>query len=88
MNNAHLCDFHQRMPMSQAQSLEIKGDVTLNSAQVFPGGMGGSMGFPQIGMVVPNVQPIQPAFGGNVSFGYPSAPPSISIPSYPVGFFF
>ena len=35
--------------MYSAQSVQVKGDISLESVQVYAGGMGGSMGFPQMG---------------------------------------
>jgi hypothetical protein len=35
--------------MNLAQLLEVKGDVTLESAQVYPGGMSGPTSFPHMG---------------------------------------
>jgi hypothetical protein len=71
VNNTHLCEFYQRAPMYMAQLVEIKGDINLESVQIYPGSgsMGGDMGF------VPS--PPQPSFGGdfNAGFGFPSAPP-------------
>jgi len=81
--------------MYLAQLVEVKGDINLESVQVYPGSgstdfppsMGGDMGYcpppPQpsfggnVGYCPP---PPQPTFGGdvNVSFGFPSAPPSIT----------
>ncbi len=112
MNNTHSCEFYQRTPMYLAQLVEVKGDINLESVQVYPGSgstgfppsMGGDMGYcpppPQpafgggMGYCPPPHQPSfggdmgycppppQPAFGGdvNVSFGFPSAPPSITPP--------
>ncbi len=98
MNNSHLCEFRHRLPLNSAQLLQIKGDVTLESAQVYPGGMGGSMGFPHMGGHMPFGQPPQVSFnpgsgynpgsGFTPGFGFPSAPPVIPTPSFPVGLFF
>ncbi|UJR28951.1 hypothetical protein I4U23_010168 [Adineta vaga] len=106
VNNSHVCEFYQRTPMHLAQQVEIKGDVTLESVQVYSGsgsmgfppsmgmgmGMGGNMGFcppppPSSSSFggdfayCPPPPPAQPAFGGdfNAGFGFPSAPPSISV---------
>jgi hypothetical protein len=73
--------------MYLAQLVEVKGDINLESVQVYSGSgsMGGDMGYcppppPQstfgddMGYCPP---PPQPAFGGdfNTSYGFPSAPP-------------
>jgi hypothetical protein len=91
VNNAHLCHFHQRIPMYTANLLEIKGDISLEAAQVYPGGMGSSMGFPpQMETGMPYVQPPQVNFstgGFNANFGFPTAPPVVTTTSFPVGFF-
>ena len=77
--------------MHLAQQVEVKGELTLESVQVysgsgsmgFPGAMGG-MGFcpPPPSFVgdmgfCPPPPPSQPAFGGDFGpgFGFPSAPP-------------
>jgi len=80
IDNSHVCEFRQRVPLYAAQILEVKGDIQLESAQVYPGGMGGSMNFP--GM---NASFTPVGFGGNVGgfnmgFGQPPAP---SV--YPMG---
>ncbi len=87
MNNSHVCEFNQRIPLHSAQTLEVKGDISLESAQVQPG-MGG---YPHMGMNVPFVQPPSASFGGagahfNVNFGFPSAPSVPPVPSYSVSF--
>jgi hypothetical protein len=73
--------------MYLAQLVEVKGEITLESVQVYGGGMG-SANFPQMGMNMSyNPPPPQPSFGGgfNVGYGFPSAPPAMAIPSFPVG---
>lgn len=63
--------------MHLAQMVEVKGDVTLDSVQVFPGQ--GAMGFPPaMGM---GFAPPPPSFGGDMGFCPP--PPQ---PSYGGGF--
>lgn len=88
MNNSHFCEFRQRTSIYSAQLLEVKGDISLDSAQVSSAGMGGGMGYPQMGMGMPFVQPSAPAFGAgavNISYSpYPPAQPFPSVPSYPV----
>ncbi|CAF1231099.1 unnamed protein product [Adineta ricciae] len=91
INNSHVCEFYQRAPMHLAQQVEVKGELTLESVQVysgsgsmgFPGAMGG-MGFcpppPSFGGDMgfcPPPPTSQPAFGGDFGpgFGFPSAPP-------------
>jgi len=88
VNNSHLCEFRQRTPMYLAQLLEIKGDINLESAQVYPGGMSGPTSFPHMGGHMPFVQPPQATFGGsgfNVGFGFPSVSPVVPIPSFSMG---
>jgi len=87
VNNAHVCEFYQRAPMYSAQLVEVKGDINLESVQVYSGGS--SMGFPPsmgggMGFCPP---PPQPAFGGdfNVGFGFPSAPPTMGPPPFAGG---
>lgn len=101
MNNAHFCEFRLRTAMHLAQTLEVKGDINLESAQVYPA-MGASMNFPNMGGQIPFVQPSfpQPSFpqptfpqpfggsGVNVNFGFPSAPPAAVVTSFPVSFIF
>ncbi|CAF0895059.1 unnamed protein product [Rotaria sp. Silwood1] len=69
-NNNHICEFYQRIPMYLAQLVEVKGDINLESVQVYPGSgsMGGEMGF---------CPPPQPCSGGDFVAGFdlPSAPP-------------
>jgi hypothetical protein len=90
--------------MHLAQLLEVKGDVTLESAQVYPGGMGGPTSFPHMGghthrgghthaggHHMPFVQPPVAPFGGSgfpSSFGIPSVPHIVPTPSFPVGLYF
>ena len=78
--------------MHLAQVVEVKGDITLESVQVYSGAgsislpgavsfstsMGGGMGF------VP--PPTQPPYGGDFGsgFGFPSAPPSTFMPPFAV----
>lgn len=90
MNNSYFCEFRARTPIHLAQVVEVKGDISLESAQVF-GGMGGHVPFVQPGFPQPSFQPSftpTPPFGAgvNISYGYPSAPPS--VPSFPVINFF
>ena len=66
--------------MYLAQLVEVKGDINLESVQVYPGS--GSMSFPppmggNMGFCPP---PPQPTYGGdfNAGFGFPSAPPLIT----------
>ncbi|CAF0749374.1 unnamed protein product [Adineta steineri] len=73
VNNGHVCEFYHRSPMHLAQQVEIKGDVTLESVQVYPGT--GPMGFPPMGGDMAFAPPSFPsAFGGNPGFCPP--PPS------------
>jgi hypothetical protein len=74
------------MPMQVAQFVEVKGDISLESVQVYPGS--GSMGFPQMmggnmGFMPSQPPPPQPSFGGDFNagggFGFPSAPPAFSV---------
>lgn len=85
VNNARLGEFHQRVPLYSAQILEVKGDIQLESAQVFAGGFGGGMGsFPGMNVTV-NPGGFGMGMGGmNMNFGFPSAPPSIPTPSFSV----
>ena len=77
MNNTHICEFYQRTSMYMAQLVEVKGDINLESVQVYSGS--GSMNFPPTmgGDFAYCPPPPQPAFGGdfNAGFGFPSAPP-------------
>jgi hypothetical protein len=63
--------------MYMAQLVEVKGDINLESVQVYSGS--GPMNFPPTmgGDFAYCPPPQQPAFGGdfNVGFGFPSAPP-------------
>ncbi len=106
--------------MYLAQLVEVKGDINLESVQVYPGSgstsfpsaMGGDMGYcppppsqpsfggdmgycppppsqPSFGGDMgycPPPPPSQPAFGGdfNASFGFPSAPPQITLAPFAV----
>jgi len=89
--------------MHLAQIVEVKGEINLESVQVYPGGMGASMNFPQMGVNIPFGQPPQMGFnmpfgqppqvsfgagGFNAGFGFPSAPPVVPTPSFPVRSFF
>ncbi|CAF0886370.1 unnamed protein product [Rotaria sordida] len=94
VNNSHFCEYHQRAPMHLAQLVEVKGDISLESVQVYSGGMGNPMGFPSMGGNMQFGQPSfgqpsfgQPSFGGgfNTGFGFPSAPPVVATPSFPMG---
>ncbi|CAF0929385.1 unnamed protein product [Rotaria sordida] len=70
VNNTHICDFYQRTPMYLAQLVEVKGDINLESVQVYPGSgsMGSGMGY---------CPPPPPSAGRDfiVESGFPSAPP-------------
>lgn len=83
----HLCEFYQRIPMYIAQLVEVKGNINLESCQVFGGGMGAPFGFSQTGANAPFGQP---SFGGgmNMGFGFPSAPSPMPTPSFSVSFVF
>lgn len=72
----HVGEFYQRIPLYSANLVEVKGDISLESVQVFAGGMGGSMGFPQMGVNM-SMGPPQMGGGFNVGFGFPSAPPAV-----------
>lgn len=84
--------------MQLAQLVEVKGDINLESVQVYSGQgstgfappppMGGNMGFappPPMGGNM-GFAPLPPAFGGdfNPGFGFPSAPPMSVAPSFMV----
>jgi hypothetical protein len=81
--------------MYLAQTVEVKGDINLEAVHVYSAGMGGpmggsmggQMGFPNMGV---NMSFGQPSFGGgfNPGFGFPSAPPVVSVTSFPVRFSF
>lgn len=74
LNNLHIGEFHHRLPMQMGQLVEIKGDLTLESAQVVPSQMGFG-GFPQMGGPQMSFNPFPQgnfsAGGMNVSFGGP-----------------
>ena len=60
--------------MHTAQVLEVKGDISLDSAQVTPPGMGG-MGYPSTGMGYPSTGMAYPSTGmayPSTGMGYPS----------------
>ncbi|CAF2033575.1 unnamed protein product [Rotaria magnacalcarata] len=89
VNNSHVCEFYQRVPMYLAQLVQVKGDINLESVQVYGGGMGSSMNIPPMGANMPFGQPSfgQPSFGqpsfGQPSFGQPSfGQPSFGQPSF------
>ncbi len=77
MNNTHICEFYQRMPMYLAQLVQVKGEISLESVQVYPGSgtvgfptsMGGDMGY------YPSPPP-QPSFGGDLDYCPPPPQPS------------
>lgn len=87
VNNSHICEFYQRVPMYLANLVEVKGDINLESVQVVPGGMGGSMGFPGMGVNMSFGMTPQAPFGGgmNVGFGFPSAPCPPPAASFSMG---
>jgi hypothetical protein len=79
VNNTHICEFYQREPMYLAQLVEVKGDINLESVQVYPGS--GSTSFPSamggdMGYCPP--PPSQPSFGGDMGY----CPPPPSQPSF------
>ena len=65
--------------MHIAQLVEVKGDINLESVQVYSGA--NPMGFgPSMGMnmgFAPPPPPMQPSYGDdyNAGFGFPTAPP-------------
>lgn len=70
--------------MHVANLVEVKGEITLESVQIYPGTS--AMGFgPSAGMnmgYAPPPPPMQPSFGGDptTAFGFPSAPPFAPSP--------
>ncbi len=77
MNNTHICEFYQRMPMYLAQLVQVKGEISLESVQVYPGS--GATGFPtSMGGDMNYYQspPIQPSFGGDMNYCPPPPQPS------------
>lgn len=86
MNNSHFCEFRQRLSIHTAQVLEVKGDISLESAQVTPPGMGG-MGYPSTGMTYPSAGMSYPSTGMGMPFVQPSISPFVqpSISPYPPG---
>lgn len=76
--------------MYLANLVEVKGDISLESVQVYPGGMGTSMNFPSMGVNMSFGPPSQAPFGGglNVGFGFPSAPSVVPTPPFAVSTLF
>lgn len=64
VNGSHFYDYNHRMPVEMVDSVQVDGDVTLQSVSVVGGG--GSMGFPSAGVMplpgYPNMS--LPAMGG------------------------
>ncbi|CAF3358186.1 unnamed protein product [Rotaria socialis] len=77
INNTHVCEFYQRLPMYLAQLVEVKGDLNLESVHINPGSgyIGSGTGLCS--------QP-QPSYSGDfvASCGLPSAPPNILPPPF------
>lgn len=90
VNNAYVGEFRQRVPLYSAQVLEVKGDIQLESAQVYSSGFGGpSVSFPGVNVSFgsgPDPSGFGMNMGGmNMNFGFPSAPPPVPTPAFSMG---
>jgi len=57
LNNHHFADFRHRIPFNAAELVQVKGDIQLNSVQIYPG-YGGGHGSQGFSMHVPFMQNI------------------------------